>query len=364
MMQYLQVKTQSHSYKAVIGRDIFENSLHEILGGGSCDKIFLLVDENVFQHHGSLLLNSLDQFATDVHHMIVPQGESSKSVAFWESALNFLLTNGVRRNTPLIVIGGGVTGDLGGFVAASVLRGIPLIHVPTTILAMVDSSIGGKTGINHQAGKNLIGAFYQPRMVIADTQFLNSLPRREWINGLSEILKYGAISDTSIFNEASIFQTEDYRFIDREKLESLIYKCIKIKADIVATDEFEGGIRAYLNFGHTFAHAIEKACDFDTISHGEAVFLGMLAAQKLSRLTGSVLSGNFLEPYKPLYHFRVKPEELSAEEIYTYMFQDKKRTDIHLKFVLLKEWQFPVVKNVTDKEHVLDAIMHLIKEIK
>ncbi|TVQ04980.1 MAG: 3-dehydroquinate synthase [Balneolaceae bacterium] len=363
MMQYLEVKTQSQSYKVVVGRDIFERSLQEIFNGSSWDKLFLLVDENVFLHHGDLLLNSLNHFADDVQHLVVPQGESSKTVAFWESTVNFLLTNGVRRNTPLFVAGGGVAGDLGGFVAASVLRGIPLIHIPTTILAMVDSSIGGKTGINHQTGKNLIGAFYQPNMVIADTRFLTSLPRREWINGLSEILKYGAISDASIFNEASIFQAEDYRIIDQEKLISLIYKCIKIKADIVAADEFESGIRAFLNFGHTFAHAIEKACNFDTISHGEAVFLGMLAAQKLSRLTGYSLNENFLEPYKPLYQFRVNPDEVSSEEIYSYMFQDKKRTDKHLKFVLLKEWQSPAVKNVTNKEHIIEAIMLMINEM-
>ncbi len=363
-MQYLEVKTQSHSYKIVVGREIFEKSLSDILTDSSNDRLFLLADENLFHHHGEQLLKSLQHFSGDVRHMLVPQGESSKSVKFWESSVNFLLTNGVRRNTPLIVAGGGVTGDLGGFAAASVLRGIPIIHIPTTVLAMVDSSIGGKTGINHSTGKNLIGAFYQPKAVIADTRFLTSLPRREWINGLSEILKYGAISDAEIFNEASIFLSADYLSTDREKLISLIFKCMKIKADIVAADEFESGIRAFLNFGHTFAHALEKACNYDSISHGEAVYLGMLAAQKLSRLSGSSLTGDFLEAYRPLYQFRVQPAEVSRDDIYSFMFQDKKRTDEHLKFVLLDEWQSPAVKTVTNKEYIKNAIELMIHQLK
>lgn len=363
MTQYLNVNTRSHSYTVHAGYQILDTSLHDVLKDVNSDILFLLADENLFHHHGSLLLKSLHRFSSDVRHMIIPQGESSKSVKMWEKVIHFLLTNAARRNTPLLVAGGGVTGDLGGFAAASVLRGIPLIHIPTTVLAMVDSSIGGKTGINHLTGKNLIGSFYQPRAVIADTQFLTSLPRSEWINGLSEILKYGAINDSAIFDEATIFLNDDYRAIDRKKLISLICKCIKIKSDIVAKDEFESGIRAFLNYGHTFAHALEKACGFNSVSHGEAVFLGMLAAQKLSALTGYSLHGNFLDPFKDLYQYRANPLSLSAEKIYSCMFNDKKRTDEHLKFVLLKDWQSPVVMNVTNKTYIIAAINLMIHEI-
>lgn len=358
-----EVKTQSQSYHAIVGFDILKESLYKFISGTKHDKLFLLVDENVFQHHGDNLIQTLQNFSDHVLHLIIPEGESSKSVKFWEKAVSFLLSNGVRRNTPLFVAGGGVTGDLGGFVAASVLRGIPLIHIPTTLLAMVDSSIGGKTGINHQAGKNLIGAFYQPRAVIADTRFLISLPQREWVNGLSEILKYGAIRDAEIFDNAAVFFSKDYHTLDQEKLITLIHKCIKIKAEIVAQDEFESGVRAFLNFGHTFAHALEKACDFNTISHGEAVYLGMLAALKLSDLCGYSITGQYIEPYKPLYQFRVKPGEVLSEDIYSYMFQDKKRTDEHLKFVLLEDWQSPVVKTVINKEHVKEAIDLMIIQL-
>jgi 3-dehydroquinate synthase len=220
---------------------------------------------------------------------------------------------------------------------------------------MVDSSIGGKTGVNHSTGKNLIGSFYQPERVIADIQFLESLPKKEWVNGLSEILKYGAIQDEKIFSEAKIFLEQNLQSDDSKKLINLIAKCIKIKADIVEEDEFEGGIRAFLNYGHTFAHALEKACDFDTISHGEAVFLGMLAAQELSNLTGAELQTTKLTPYRSLYNFKASKDELSYEQLNDYMKSDKKRTDQYIKFVLLNDWQQPEVKTVKDHKLINQA---------
>lgn len=364
MSNRINVEALSGSYEAVCGEHILEQELQKLLTKFSSDKLFLLVDENVWTHHKKRLHNILKPAAGELHIMQVPSGEQSKSIGFWSQAIDFLLNNGIRRNTPVIVAGGGVTGDVGGFAAAAALRGVPLIHLPTTLLAMVDSSIGGKTGINHPSGKNLVGAFYQPAGVIADTSFLVSLPEREWINGLSEILKYGAIRDASIFDEASFFLEKNFiKLVDPEALSQLILKCMRVKADIVKQDEFESGVRAFLNFGHTFAHALEKACSYSTISHGEAVFLGMLAAQKLSNLEGGNVHGDFIKKFSGLYHYRVSKEALSLEDLIRYMKSDKKRTDKELRFVLLKQWQHPELKSVLNHRHIEQSAEAIFEEL-
>ncbi|TVR30216.1 MAG: 3-dehydroquinate synthase [Balneolaceae bacterium] len=359
----INVESNSGTYEVIIGSGIFDEEIGRMAQKSKFDSLFLVIDENVHTLHGDRIITALKKHTPELHLIRVPQGESSKSISFWEKTVGFLLNNGVRRNTPVFVAGGGVTGDLGGFAAATALRGVPLYHIPTTLLAMVDSSIGGKTGINHEMGKNLIGAFYQPERVITDVEFLKTLPSAEWINGLSEILKYAAIRDKTIFSDAEIFFDEVPAAIDNLKLTDLISKCVSIKADIVQQDEFEGGVRAFLNFGHTFAHALERACDYEKLSHGEAVFLGMLAAVKLSNLTGSGLSENHLQKFSSLYHYRVSKEELSYEELIHNMASDKKKTDRFIRFVLLNEWQHPVLKTVKDKALVREALTVVLNEL-
>lgn len=359
----IKITTSAEPYIAEIGKSILEESLADLFTKRFSDRAFILVDENVNHHHGQHLQALLKKQNIDSETMIVPPGEASKSVSFWSDVMGFLLNGEIRRNNPLLVIGGGVTGDLGGFAAATALRGIPLIHIPTTLLAMVDSSIGGKTGVNHAKGKNLIGSFYQPVKVIADINFLQTLPRREWINGLSEILKYGAISDKQIFEDAEIFFEEDYKKTDPAGLIHLIKKCVKVKADVVAKDEYEGGVRAFLNFGHTFAHALEKACEYSAISHGEAVYLGMLAAEELSRLTGENIEGNYLRKFSSLYRYSVTKETLSSSDLITYMKSDKKRTNQHIRFVLLEHWQKPVLKTIPDESLIRKAWQVVFDEL-
>lgn len=363
MNKSIQVNSSQHQYEAVVGKNIFKTEVRRTLERFDTSSCFLLVDENVEQYHGDLIQKTFDEAVKESYLMTIPQGESSKSISFWNSCVDFLLENGVRRNTPVFVIGGGVAGDVGGFAAASVLRGVPLIHVPTTVLSMVDSSIGGKTGVNHSSGKNLIGAFYQPEAVIADITFLNTLPRTEWTNGLSEILKYGAIQQKDIFDRAEIFLSNDIHQIDEETLIELIADCIRIKADIVQKDEFEAGIRAYLNFGHTFAHALEKSCDFNKMSHGEAVYLGMLAAVKLSQGIGTKISAEQILKYRSLYHYRVSKEELSLDNLMDYMKFDKKRTNQHIRFVLLKEWQQPILKEIKSADAIRHAWNYALNEL-
>ena len=365
MTASIDVKSSSGSYPFIVGSDVFEKEVSNIQKETGFDKCFILADENLWHFHGEQIDYIFAGLEVDYTVTIIPSGEQSKSVDQWRDLVDFLLRSGVRRNTPLFAIGGGVTGDLAGFVAASTLRGIPLIHVPTTLLAMVDSSIGGKTGVNHSTGKNLIGAFYQPRAVIANLNFLGTLTDRDWTNGLSEILKYGAISDHSIFEDCAIFRNNsDILKIHQDKLNSLILKCARIKSDIVEADEFESGTRAFLNFGHTFAHALEKVSDFNLLNHGEAVYLGMLAAITLSQETGAHINDEPIRRYRSLYNFRVDPGMLPEDKLFTAMKSDKKVIDSTFRFVLLNNWQQPVVKSVNEKEPIHKAWLTVFNELQ
>ncbi len=354
-MGSIDVKSSSGTYSCSVGRSILRERLRELVNARSFSSGFLFVDENVWQNHKKRIVEDFEATGIEAQVRIIPSGEKSKSVSEWESLVDYLLRSGVRRNTPLFAIGGGVTGDLAGFVAASTMRGIPLIHIPTTLLAMVDSSIGGKTGVNHDTGKNLIGSFYQPVEVIADIDFLDTLPEREWTNGLSEVLKYGAIRDKEIFTRSELFLNGDGKPSKHSGLQGLILDCAKIKADIVQEDEFEAGKRAFLNFGHTFAHAMEKAADFNSLNHGEAVYLGMLAATKLSNLTGADIDSAVFERFRNLYTFRVSADTLNIDAMLKTMKLDKKVIDENYRFILLKDWQQPEVKTVNNEEHIRQA---------
>ena len=363
------VKTNNSLYSVVTGSDILSDELIHLFDELQADHTFIIADTTVWQLHSEKLTSPLKAAGIRYAFHLIPEGEGSKSTAEWIRAVDFLLEGGIRRNSPLIVAGGGVTGDLGGFAASTSLRGVPLIHIPTTLLAMVDSAIGGKTGINHKTGKNLIGTFYQPFKVISDLRFLDTLPESEWVNGLSEILKYGAIHDAKIFSDSEIFLNGKPSASDRSRLASLIHHCASIKAQIVSEDEHEAGKRAFLNYGHTFAHALEKETGYDKMSHGEAVYLGMIAAKKLSELT---LSADFkgsdpIDSFQRLYSFRVRENELSLDRLMKTMYSDKKRTSESLRFVLLREWQHPEVSTVTNVnavERAWSEIFRLLKDNK
>ncbi|MFO7847282.1 MAG: 3-dehydroquinate synthase [Balneolaceae bacterium] len=363
-MPSIQIKTSSCSYPFLCGSNILEASVKKYTDQMPFSRCYILVDENVWAFHKARIRAVFDDCPAEYIVEQIPAGEQSKSVKQWNLLLDKLLESGVRRNTPLFAVGGGVTGDLAGFVAASALRGIPLVHLPTTLLAMVDSSIGGKTGINHATGKNLIGAFYQPQMVIADLQFLHTLPEREWGNGLSEILKYGAIQDASIFERSAIFKKPEPLQTSQKSLEDLVLTCAQIKADIVEADEYEAGQRAYLNFGHTFAHAMEKVADFNNLNHGEAVYLGMLAALKLSETTGAPVNDSLLQNFRSLYSFRVSEDMLPIKQLMAAMKSDKKVIDENYRFVLLNNWQQPELKTVNNHELIEQAWNSVYQELR
>lgn len=363
MIRNITVTTPAESYPVQIGSGIFSDFLKKRWSLSKTERLFVVIDKNVYNLHRQRIENSLEKAGIPYSKYLLPEGEQSKSFTEWKKIIDFLLEHGVKRNSPLIAIGGGVTGDVAGFAAAAVLRGIPLFHIPTTLLAMVDSSIGGKTGINHTRGKNLVGSFYQPSAVIADTNFLSTLPDEEWVNGLSEILKYAAIRNDEIFSDTDFFLNRGADYRDHPEIEALIEKCVRVKADIVAEDELEKGIRAYLNFGHTFAHALEKEAGYQKISHGEAVFAGMLAALYVSNKIGSELEEIRLQRYAPLYNLDPSIHTFPIDQLIRNMGMDKKKTGKNHRLVLLKAWQKPFIHETVDDSLLRDAWQYALQTV-
>ena len=220
----------------------------------------------------------------------VPAGEKSKRVALVEQCYDRLAAHRLERKSFIVALGGGVVGDLAGFVAATYLRGIPFVQVPTTLLAQVDSSVGGKTGVNLKAGKNLVGAFYQPRLVLCDLDTLRTLPRREYVSGLAEVIKYGIIYDAILFAQ---LERNLPKLLERDPatLMAVVARCCEIKAEVVGQDETESGLRAILNFGHTIGHAVENSSGYGKFLHGEAISIGQIAAARLSQKILGLPSG-------------------------------------------------------------------------
>jgi 3-dehydroquinate synthase len=291
---------------------------------------------------GPLYLERLTRTLTDagvaVTPIVLPDGEAYKDWQTLNLIFDALLESRAERKTTLIALGGGVIGDMTGFAAACYQRGVPFIQVPTTLLSQVDSSVGGKTGINHPLGKNMIGAFYQPKVVLADTETLRTLPPRELSAGLAEVIKYGLIWDADFFAwlEASM---EKLRALDAGAISHAIYRSCEIKAQVVGEDEREGGIRAILNLGHTFGHAIESGMGYGNWLHGEAVAAGMVLAADASRRKGW-LSDADVERTRALIRRAGLPDtapDLGVARYLDYMGHDKKVEAGKIRFVLLKK---------------------------
>ena len=274
----------------------------------------------------------------DVIPIVLPDGEAYKCWETLNLIFDALLTHRAERKTTLIALGGGVIGDLTGFAAASYLRGVPFIQVPTTLLSQVDSSVGGKTGINHPLGKNMIGAFYQPQVVLADTETLNTLPDRELSAGLAEVIKYGLIGDLP-FLEWLEANMPKLRARDPQALQYAIARSCQNKVGVVAADERESGVRAHLNLGHTFGHAIETGMGYGNWLHGEAVGAGMVMAAEASRRMGWLSEGDVART-RTLIRAAGLPDvapDLGIDAYMDYMGHDKKVESGQMRFVLLKK---------------------------
>lgn len=298
-------------------------------------RCLLVTDAHVARHHAGRLQAALDGAGWTVRTCVVPPGETTKSPDHLQAIYDAALGWGIDRQTPLLALGGGVVGDLAGFAAATLLRGLPLVQLPTTLIAQVDSAVGGKTGINHAAGKNLIGAFHQPALVVADLATLATLPEREWTSGLAEVVKHALIADADLFARLEA----DWPAVAgraADVIPGVLRRAVGIKVDVVSEDEREMGRRAILNFGHTFGHAIERVAGYGTFTHGEAVALGMRAALHLSHR---------LHPDLPLgradalvRRLPVPPglADLPTADLTRAMASDKKVQAGALRFVVLR----------------------------
>jgi len=305
------------------------------LRAGRC---LLVTDENVAEHYHSPVLRHLERAGWTVNPLVLPPGEGTKSARTLHSIYDRALNWGIDRQTPVLAMGGGVIGDLAGFAAATLLRGLPLVHVPTSLLAQVDASVGGKTAINHEIGKNLIGAFYQPRVVCTDPGVLETLPMPEYTSGMAEVVKHALIRDPTLIsileeNQEGIFQRQD-----QEAVATMIQRAVEVKADIVSADEREDGLRALLNFGHTFAHAIEAVAGYGTFSHGEAVAVGMRAGLFLSHQRHpDTIPFERADQLIRKIPVEGDPASLSFPKLYKAMEADKKNERDTIRYVLLGE---------------------------
>ena len=330
MSSTVTVELGDRSYPIVIGRGLLGGGfdLAPFVRGTDC---LVVSNETVAPLYYQKLLPNLA--GRDVSCVNLPDGEAHKTVATMQTILDALVESRANRDVCLIALGGGVVGDIAGFAAACYMRGIDFIQVPTTLLAQVDSSVGGKTGVNHAQGKNLIGAFHQPQMVLIDTDTLGTLPDRELSAGLAEVIKHGVICDPEFFawlesNIAALLRR------DPDALEHAIRRCCEIKAEVVAEDEREAGRRAILNFGHTFGHAIEYSQGYGEWLHGEAVAAGMIMAAKLSGLDKADVQR--LVDLVKAAGLPVAPPAIAAPDWMRAMGMDKKVKGKQLRFVLLK----------------------------
>ena len=324
-MEKILVDLGAKSYEIFIGKDILGDVKNFITG-----KALLVTQKNILDV-------CAEKFPYEV--ALIPDGETSKSLSEAEKLFTRAIEAGLDRKSVVIALGGGVVGDLAGFVAATFMRGINLIQIPTTLLAQVDSSVGGKTAVNHALGKNLIGAFHQPRAVFIDLNFLKTLPEREIKSGLGEVVKYGVISDENFFayledNAEKILQR------DLKTLAHVVKRSCEIKAEVVAADEKESGLRRILNFGHTLAHAIEEQTGYKKYRHGEAVAIGMVAAAQISHELGKTSAENVQRLEKLLKRFDMVTTcaGLDADKLYAVTFRDKKTVGGKVNWVLMKNF--------------------------
>ncbi len=339
-MRTVQVPLGHRSYAIKVGGGLLSRL------GAECARLKLgqrcavITDANAGRHFARAALRSLAASGFAPVLISIPAGEKSKRLAVVEQCFDQLATHRLERKSFIVALGGGVVGDLAGFVAATYLRGIPFVQVPTTLLAQVDSSVGGKTGVNLAAGKNLVGAFYQPQLVLCDLDTLKTLPAREYVSGLAEVIKYGIIYDAILFaqlerNLPKLLQR------DAATLAAVIARCCEIKAEVVGQDETESGLRAILNFGHTIGHAIENSSGYGKFLHGEAIAIGQVAAAKLSQALLGLSSVEAARIEKLLVQaglpVKIRLDAARRKKLLGAMKLDKKVSAGEIKFVLAEK---------------------------
>ena len=347
-MKTLKVNILDRSYEIHIAEGILNQSGSMIQKVFQGEKIAIVTDSNVEPLYGAQVMDSLIASGFSVKIITIPAGESSKSKEQLFYLYEEMLSFGLTRTDLVVALGGGVVGDLAGFAAASLLRGIPFVQIPTTLLAQVDSSVGGKVAIDLPMGKNLVGAFYQPKMVLIDPLCLKTLTDRVLADGMAEVIKYGAIRDYALFETLEKIQNKEELFA---KMEEIIYTCCNSKRQVVEADEFDTGQRMILNFGHTFGHAIEKEYHYETYTHGEAVGIGMVMASRYGEKIGitQMDTAKRIEKLLMQYHLPVSTE-LSDESLRHAMAVDKKGEGSKINLILLKQIGEAVIMKIEKSE--------------
>ena len=363
--EIVHVTTTSRAYDVHVGEDLLRHTGKLIRKAVDADKAFVVTDTNVAPPYLERIKASLAAAGFSVSYAVVEAGEQHKTLQTYGSILERMATANLTRDSIVVALGGGVVGDMAGFAAATYMRGIRVVQVPTTLLSMVDSSVGGKVAVNHRLGKNMIGAFYQPKLVLTDINTLKTLDDRQFKTGLSEVIKYA-------FIEKSCGAEADYNFLEfleqnkisiinkeEETISRLIQICCELKSAVVNQDEKEKGLRAILNFGHTFAHAIENITEYKKYTHGEAVSIGMQKIFNLAFALGFISEEYYkraeqlLQGYSLVTELDFKPDK---ENFYNIMTSDKKVSDSKINFVMPYGEKLVRIENNIDKNIVIQGI--------
>jgi 3-dehydroquinate synthase len=356
------VRTSSGVYPVYVGWGFKANLTEYLKQVGIHGPLYVVTDQSVFDLQGQSLQEALQGRGMEVHFFTVPAGESSKSLEIVRNLYEWLVEHRAERNHTILAVGGGVVGDLAGFVAATFLRGMNLVQMPTSLAAMVDASIGGKVAVNLPQGKNLVGAFYQPRLVIADLHMLSTLPDRERVAGWAETIKHGMILDEQLIEDIEL-HVDDLLSLEPETTARVIRRSVAIKSGIVTEDEREStGQRAILNYGHTVAHALEAATEYGEYLHGEAVAIGMTAAAVIGMTLGITPESLVNRQSKLLERFGlpVRCKEIDLKSVFTAMELDKKTTDGDINWVLLSEIAQPIRRSKVPQTLVKQVLQDLL----
>ncbi len=350
------VPIEKNSYEVLIKAGVLNEIGERLikLGIKNTRKILIISNPEISNLFGRNLLNSLKKHNFTAQIFVIDAGESFKNIATLNKIYDFAFEYGLERGSLMIALGGGIVGDITGFASATWLRGLDYIQIPTTLLSMVDSSVGGKTGVNHPKGKNLIGAFNQPKAVFIDTNTLKTLPSREFRAGMAEIIKYGVISDKELFEFL-----EDEKVLnniiklDNQSLNKIIKRSVQIKSDIVSKDEEEKGIRAFLNYGHSFGHVIENLCGYGEYLHGEAISIGMKIAGEIALKKGlwskeeSLRQNNLIKSYG----LPIEVPNLNRNDVIRILMGDKKVQEGKMRFVLPNRiGEVKIYKNIVESD--------------
>lgn len=350
----LELGDDSYDIRVAVGmRTNFAPQLAELNKG---QKWVVLTQQAIFDLYAPVI-DDLRDNGFDIGVIIIPGDESAKNIAEADKVWTQMVALGCDRSSVLLALGGGVVGDLGGFVAATYMRGIPYVQIPTTLLAMIDSAIGGKTAVNLAAGKNLVGAIYQPKAVLVDPGFLQTLPARNVVSSLAEAVKYGFIRDRSIFDTFATRFDDLVSLRDKDLLSEIIVKSCTIKAQIVSGDQFENGERRLLNYGHTIGHAFETIQAYGGLYHGEAVVYGMKCANFISHRKGLLNDEQYSAAQQVLEQFAL-PDlgQVSAEQVLEIVSHDKKNINGELNFILLSELGNGVVDTSVSQQDIRDSL--------